>query len=362
MGRVMKTKLIRAVCLSGFLLSILSGAQAASYESDQLALGIDRSGTMTLRPDEVEKTVQGVRALHATWFRDGPNKNTSPQGVAKFVNVMRQAKQQGLKVLVIINPQDADFDNNNEGAAKNTCGWTERRLSAVNPVLFTQRLHNLFDALKAANVDIDAFEIGNEEDSHCYNADIPADHIASPQEVMFAAHGYGEFLKTAALVIRDPHYFPQAKIITFGMTHSSTPVGAITEPARFVAMLRNINGFNYLDNAWYHVDGYGTHIYAAPNNVMAGASARLREDAAALGRDKPFWVTEFGFLHSASFANQGVTAGDGVQQYFNLYRSMAREMPMGPIMFYSYDSWLTDDSGNFLPLANVIAAYGATQR
>jgi hypothetical protein len=85
------------------------------------------------------------------------------------------------------------------------------------------------------------------------------------REAFLGTRAYGEFLKASALIIRDPHYFPQAKIITFGIAHGSDqwdkPPHHISNPARMITMLRNIDGFNYLDNAQYHVDGYGTHIY-----------------------------------------------------------------------------------------------------
>ena len=73
------------------------------------------------------------------------------------------------------------------------------------------------------------------------------------------------YLQAAALAIGDPNYFPHAKIITFGIAHGSDkwdkPWRHISQPVVVVARLRNVNGFNYLDNALYRVDGYGTHIY-----------------------------------------------------------------------------------------------------
>jgi hypothetical protein len=75
--------------------------------------------------------------------------------------------------------------------------------------------------------------------------------------------GNGNFLKAAALVIRDPAYVPNAKIITFGIAHGSDkldkPWRHLSHPASAVARLRNVNGFNYLGNDSYHVD-YGAHV------------------------------------------------------------------------------------------------------
>jgi hypothetical protein len=77
----------------------------------------------------------------------------------------------------------------------------------------------------------------------------------------------------SAEVIHDPDYFPHAKIITFDIAHGShrwdRPPHHFSNPARMVALVRNLDGFNYLDNAIYHVDGYGTHIY--PNPLRQGS-------------------------------------------------------------------------------------------
>ena len=74
---------------------------------------------------------------------------------------------------------------------------------------------------------------------------------------MRAVRGYARFLKTAATVIKQ--YFPNAKIITFGIAHGSNTWDIVphhfSNPARMVALLSNLDGFNYLDNTEYHVDG-----------------------------------------------------------------------------------------------------------
>jgi hypothetical protein len=121
---------------------------------------------------------------------------------------------------------------------------------------------------------IDAAEFGTEYDAHAYDADVPGDREVTPQDVQVWLRGYARFLKTGAEVLHDPRYFPQAKIITFGIAHGWTPPYKaprhIDMPARAVAMLRNVDGFNYLDNASYHVYGYGTHLYPSPNDIDGG--------------------------------------------------------------------------------------------
>ena len=234
----------------------VSGLAQTAHE-----LGIDRSGLGNLSEAEQEKALKGMRSLNATWFRDGLGPT----------NAIRLVKQNNLKMLAIVGPALSDYDGSSRtplnGGEKfgQHCGWAQGslKLSTINLDKFAQRLRATLVAVRAANLTIDAFEIGNEYDSMCFNGDVPDGHAASDQELKAIVKAYGELLKAAALAIRE--FFPQAKIITFGIAHGSdqwdNPPHHISEPARMIAMLRNIDGFNYLDNAQYHVDGYGTHIY-----------------------------------------------------------------------------------------------------
>jgi hypothetical protein len=313
------------------------------------------------------KALAQIHALHATWFRDGVS-GTTPEEVAKSVNLVRLVNQNNLKMLAIIGPSWKDFDagykNPNAGEAfGKRCGWPQGsgELSKVNLNTFAQHLRAVLGAVKAAGLTIDAFEIGNEYDSNCFNGDVPDGHAASEEEMITVLRGYGDFLKTAALIIRD--YFPQAKIVTFGICHSDDrydkPPHHISHPAaNFVARLRNVNGFNYLDNSLYHVDGYGTHIYPWPGNPAGHMTALLQEDAAALS-DKPLWVTEWSFMSHSQFPNgKGQTLDQGVEEMLVTFDSLARSIALGPLMFYSYNGWVADPTTQQLePLADVFSAY-----
>jgi hypothetical protein len=198
--------------------------------------------------------------------------------------------------------------------------------------------------------------------------------VASPDELHTWLRGYGEFLKTGTEILHDPRYYPQAKIVTFGMAHSgdwqSSKPQSLVRPAKAVAMLANIDGFNYLDNASYHVDGFGTHIYASPSTPSDSAAALLHEDIWALDRAKPIWVTEFGFLDPTKFPNKNVqNESQGVADMLATFDDLSRRVPMGPFCFYSYNSGavdadghehgLVDTTGNFVPVAGVLSARAA---
>jgi hypothetical protein len=113
-----------------------------------------------------------------------------------------------------------------------------------------------------------------------------------------------------------------------------------------------------LENSSYHVDGYGTHIYPWPGDIVGSVRGTVGQDADALGRDKPFGVTEWGFLSKSSFPTpKSETLEQGIKEILATFDNLASSIPLGPVMFYRYDVWLTDSAGNLLPLANVLSDY-----
>jgi hypothetical protein len=171
-------------------------------------------------------------------------------------------------------------------------------------------------------------------------------------------------LHAVAEVIHDSHYFPNAKIITFGIAHGSDRWDPsphphhFSNPARMLALLRNLDGFNYLDNAIYHLDGYGTHIYPNPDNLGQSATDLIRQDAAILGPDKPFWITEWG-LDAKSYPDKlGQKRSDGIRSFYAILDKL--HMPFGPTFYYAYNL-LIDAKGTLLPEASAVTAYAGAQ-
>jgi len=357
-------KFVSSGVLFGWLLltSLVSGLAQAGQE-----VGIDRSNLTRESEAVQEKALQDIHALHATWFRDVLT-GTTPQGLAKFVNEVRLAKQNNLKFLANVLAAGADYDEGyqspNAGEDfRKRCGWSQgsAELSKINPAKLARRLRMQFDAVQAANLTIDAFEIGNEVDWTCFNGDVPDGHAPSEAELMTAVRGYAHFLKAASEVIHDPHYFPNAKIITFGIAHGSDrwdhPPHHFSNPARMVAMLRSLDGFNYLDNATYHIDGYGTHIYPDPDNLEQSVTDLIRQDAAILGLDKPFWITEWGLPSNRYPNKRGQTRGEGFRDFYAVLAKL--HVPFGPTFYYSHSpggSQLIDANGALLPEASAVTA------
>ena len=336
-------------------------------------LGIDRSNLGRESPATQASTLAGIYALHVHWFRDvippAATQAAIPQAAAAFVAEVREAKRNDLKYLANVTPNGADFPegyrNPNGGAEfQKLCGWTEGSgaYSRVDTGRFRERLRMELRAVKAAGLELDAFEVGNEVNWICFNGDVPNGHTASAAEFQTALLGYAHFLKAAAEVIREPGLYPHAVLLTFGINHASdrydSPAHHLEDPAKFVNRLRSLEGFNYLDNGEYHVDAYATHVYTGPGDVAGVIGAMLRQDAAGFGADKPMWVTEWGFNHANAFPGpKGETLNQATEAFLATFDRVAPEVRLGPEFFYSYNGWLVDGTGVSLPQAQVLANY-----
>jgi hypothetical protein len=331
-----------------------------------MEIGIDRSNLNDQAAPVRKKTLEDIHAIGAQWFRDGcPDQATSR--FENFIDELKLAKQLGLKVLVILAPMGSDYDqpqkieNAGDDFCKR-CGWKQgsAKFSRVNQEKLAARLKCQFEAFKAAGVSVDAFEIGNEVTWICFNGDVPNGHEPSRSEYMTALRGYARFLKTAAEIIKRSEYFPEAKIITFGMNHPGDAKHGITNSAQFVADLRNLDGFNYLDNSLYHISGYGIHIYPNATNIQNNVLATLGKDATVL-RDRPFWITEWG-LDLNAFPNSKLRSrSEGMQQFLGNLDSLPN-IAIGPVFWYSYNinrspggSEIVNQEGKLLADANVLS-------
>jgi hypothetical protein len=351
---------------TAFLLS------AAAYAQSRFEVGLCRSNTIWQPKAKQAEIINGIAATGLRWFRDAFA--YAPDRTQDFVDVVRMAKKAKLKMLVVVIQDASDYDGEAAKAEnagwlfKRRCGWDSGslKLSKINTAKFQSRLRGLLSALKAANLTVDAFEIGNEVDWVCFNGDVPFGRLATADDVHVAARGYARFLQAAAEVIRDPRFFPAAKIVTFGVAHADEgwdiPPHHLPNPAAFVASLRDLDGVNYLSNARYHVDGYGLHIYPNPNDVEATTAATLKRDSAALGSDLPFWITEFGWRKVQFPARNGESRAQAVAHFFAALAADQRDK-FGPAFYYDYDApdWgLLDEHGKLLPEAAALARAGGS--
>jgi len=326
----------------------------------------------------------GVAKFDPQWFRDGFGPD-SPQGAQLFVDMVRQVHSRSMKLLAVVGHSASDFDPKDYIDPKTSgCQWGTYPLSKINLSKLEQRVRVYFDAVKNAGLTVDAFEIGNELDLYCNDADMPkisefAAHgwkwFLTPAQVHAFAAGYAPFLKTYAQLIRE--YFPSAKIITCGM---SNPTGNSAALIRALATFTDSSGqtFDYTSL----VDGYGTHTYP-PSDTTQHMVQNAASDLAAQGallphnRQKPIWITEWsevasvfwsshkwsfqydahgkagGDLNLAAGPYSAMTRAQAIETFRNDVVERLRIQPnpvnIGYLLYYSYDSEgktdMCDDTG-----------------
>ena len=252
----------------------------------------------------------GVARTGAEWFRDGFGAYT-PANVQLFVDTVRQVHARGMKMLATVGADSSDFAPADYiTPAQSGCQWGTYPLSKINLAKAEQHIRTYFEALRQAGQYVDAFEIGNEYDLYCNDADMPktsefAAHnwqwFLTPAQVHAFDAGYAPVLKLYADLIRE--YFPHAKIITCGM---SNPTG---NSMPLIAALKNFadSSGRTIDYTRL-VDGYGTHIYPVSTTTLTmvqRTTTELTAQAATLpdNRHKPFWITEWSENASAFWSS-----------------------------------------------------------
>jgi hypothetical protein len=156
-------------------------------------------------------------------------------------------------------------------------------LSKINLAAFQKRFEGELAAVRAAGETVEAFEIGNELDLYCNDADSPtgaewAKHqwkwFLSDAQAQAFVRGYGPVLAASVASIRK--YFPQAQVITYG---NSMPASAPLMEA--LASVRGADG--KITDYTRLVDGYGSHLYPTSTttlNMVQDATNSLRYEAA----------------------------------------------------------------------------------
>jgi hypothetical protein len=317
----------------------------------------------------------GLARLHPQWFRDGFGADTAADA-ALFLDAVTQVHKHNIKMLAVVGPAGTDFDPKYYlDAATSGCQWGTHPLSKIDLSKFEHRLRTHFDAVKKAGLEVDAFEVGNELDLYCNNADVPktsefAKHqwkwfLTPEQEHAFAA-GYAPFLNRYVTVVRE--YFPHAKIITCGM---SNPSGDSMSLIRAITHFKDASGktFDYTTL----VDGYGSHIYLSSDttlNAVTRATDQLSSQAATLPhiQEKPIWITEWSESGSAFWSShkwyfQATTVGHALvdlnkpdakhvypamtrpqvieafmEKVIHHLRTQPNPLNIGYLLYYSYDS------------------------
>jgi non-reducing end alpha-L-arabinofuranosidase len=239
--------------------------------------------------------MDGIARVYAQWLREGFG-GGSPD---LFVDLLKLVHARGMKMLVVFGAAPSDFP---PGAylnkAQSGCQWGTYPLSKINLAAYQKRIEAQIAAAHAAGETVDAFEVGNELDLYCNDADNPtgaewAKHqwkwFLSDAQVQTWVRGYAPYLAASVASIR--RYFPQTPIITYG---NSLPASAPLVEA--LAHVRGPDG--KITDYTRLVDGYGAHLYpvsATTQNLVQETTSELRYEAAHLPHldQKSIWITEW---------------------------------------------------------------------
>jgi hypothetical protein len=204
-----------------------------------------------------------------------------------------------MKMLGIIGPAASDYPPGAQlSKAQSGCPWGTYPLSKLNVAVYQKRIEGQLAAIRAAGETVDAFELGNEMDLYCNDADNPtsadwAKHqwkwFLTPAQTQAFVQGYAPFMAASVAAIRKT--FPKAQIITYG---NSMPASAPLIEA--LASVRGADG--KLTDYTQLVDGYGSHLYPMSDttaDMVQGATASLRYKAAHYPHlaQKSIWITEW---------------------------------------------------------------------
>ena len=313
--------------------------------------------------------MDGIAKTHVRWFRDGFG------GSPESIDLLKLVHARGMKMLAIVGHAASDYP---PGAyldkAQSGCQWGTIPLSKINIAAYQKRIEGELAAVRAAGETVDAFEIGNELDLYCNDADNPtgaewAKHqwkwFLSPAQVQAFVRGYGPFLAASVASIRK--YFPQSPIITYG---NSMPASAplIEALAKAVGPDGKVTDYTNL------VDGYGVHLYPISDttqDMVQETTSELLSEASHFPHmgEKSIWITEWnpsasswwngrpwyfqydahgqpgGELNKADphGAYKAMSRADVVQVFYRdvvgkLRASLASPVNVSHVLFYDYDS------------------------
>jgi hypothetical protein len=313
--------------------------------------------------------MDGIARVHAGWFRDGF------AGSDQAIDLLKLVHARGMKMLAIVGASASDYPPGAQlSKAQSGCPWGTYPLSKINLAAYQKRFEAELATVRAAGESVEAFEIGNELDLYCNDADSPtgaewARHqwkwFLSDAQVQTFVRGYGPVLAASVASIRK--YFPQAQIITYG---NSIPASAPLMEA--LASVRGADG--KVTDYTKLVDGYGSHLYPTSTttlNMVQDATDSLRYEAAHYPHmnQKPIWITEWNPAASSwwnsqpwyfQYDTQGRPGGDlnkadaqgaykamdraGAIRAFNqdvvgkLRSSATAPVNISHVFYYSYDS------------------------
>jgi len=235
-------------------------------------------------------------------------------------------------------------------------------LSAADPEQFRRTFAPILARLEEKNIELAAFELGNEFNLAGYNSEFPhpdkgmvygLNDLSHNPDVQQVAKGYLQYLKVLAALkdLRDHSKLNRhTPILTGGLAVYETddgplPKGTNTDLVSANATLEfmRANGLDQL------VDAYAVHVYPRGNAPGNAAAANTRKDglakyvlqecrAAGSAAGKPCWLTEWGFNN----ANMKCPIDDSgrtllVREMMDSLRPYVREGRLAGLFAYAWN-------------------------
>jgi hypothetical protein len=284
------------------------GLNVAAAEAGTL-VGVNVVNPDRLNDQAQDELITHLKAAHVTTVRVALSNDRS-------IRFIEQAYQQGIGTDAIISP--ASGTKNIPVEPKDPAAgylWARSKFSGIDPEQFDQWFAAQLGTLEAAGIHLTALEFGNEINSPDYDGDflptVPKQKarvlglkdLNNPNdaEAVQITTGYKVYLKALAK-LRDTRNHSKLNastpILSAGMADPGAPGPRPKSTKDWIGLSETIWYLrqNGLDNL---VDAYAVHQYPAadPTITLAARISKLQSDVmAACTKQKPCWVTEWGFF------------------------------------------------------------------
>jgi hypothetical protein len=286
----------------------VSTAELALEDNDALTNGAIRSNLYALN-DEVLGHI--YTAVASGPFESVRNRLATswvvqhiPIHARRNAERMAALQERGIEhFLVQLHPAPADFDDPDPRRHLGLCGHGGGSLafSEINIDKYKARLAANLSEMKRLGINVIAFEVGNEINTACFNADVPVRETSRPPtqaEFRRVVDGYARVFVAAAEVALRPEFYPTAHMVTGGLSGingGNVYNGRnIPNPGRIIGALK---GIPYKNGSVFDlIDGIGVHYYAllnTPQSIRGIQTGIALTEAAAGGTGKPYWITEW---------------------------------------------------------------------
>lgn len=329
--------------------------------------------------DEWKAIIDQMAATGATCVRLNPNPHYEGQAIS--VEQLQYANSKGLKVLIAIPIIFPDFYPICTKKYQTGTFGEKYRLREIDPVRVRAWFSSYLAKIKAAQIDIDAIEFGNELNWMDFNNDVDAypggrlyDYNTpwNDQQYVNIRAGiqkYGECIQGMYEEIGLQYTSARPKLISQGLVmqrqlnswHTSRDA-AIVLSDMWIKLLQGTHpnqssATNYLN----YLDGIGVHLYPLASTPAADVDDEIEALVSPIhtiiqGSGKQIYVTEFGYPSVSPVP-------DEYNRYLNHQRfieaaASLSSYPWGSFYLYTFDGdannpWVIYKNGQLLETAQI---------